>query len=102
MQSPEKSARLPKIFPVGATYVVEGRGGKSGHLRVSSRYVVLPNGKRINIPAEPERRVAHQGTQRRQPGSRPGGGRLGRTPKEFFATAKKIVEPPGTRKEARR
>jgi hypothetical protein len=31
--------------------VVEGRGGEDGHLRVFSRYVVLPGGRRINIPA---------------------------------------------------
>jgi len=45
-------SRLPKRFPVGTTYVVEGRSGEDGHLRVSSRYVVLPGGRRINIPAD--------------------------------------------------
>lgn len=44
--------RLPKRFPVGTTYVVEGHGGKDGHLRVFSRYVVLPNGQRINLDAD--------------------------------------------------
>ncbi|MGB6539769.1 MAG: hypothetical protein WBF03_02710 [Xanthobacteraceae bacterium] len=43
--------RLPHRFPVGATYVVEGYGGKDGDLRVISRYVVLPSGRRINIPS---------------------------------------------------
>jgi hypothetical protein len=43
---------LPKRFPVGARYVVEGRGGEDGHLRVVSRYVVLPGGQRINIPSD--------------------------------------------------
>ena len=43
---------LPKRFPVGTTYVVEGRSGEDGHLRVFSRYVVLPGGRRINIPAD--------------------------------------------------
>jgi hypothetical protein len=42
-------SRLPKRFPVGTTYVVEGRGGEDGNLRVFSRYVVLPNGQRINL-----------------------------------------------------
>jgi hypothetical protein len=41
---------LPHRFPVGATYVVEGYGGEEGHLRVISRYVVLPGGRRINVP----------------------------------------------------
>jgi hypothetical protein len=31
---------LPRRFPVGATYVVEG--GVEGHLRVIARYVVCP------------------------------------------------------------
>ena len=41
---------LPHRFPVGATYVVEGYGGEDGDLRVISRYVVLPGGRRINVP----------------------------------------------------
>jgi hypothetical protein len=46
------SGFLPKRFPVGARYVVEGCGGKDGHLRVFSRYVVLPDGQRINVPSD--------------------------------------------------
>jgi len=46
--------KLPKQFPVGTTYVVEGRGGEDGNLRVFSRYVVLPDGQRINLGADPE------------------------------------------------
>ena len=46
--------RLPKQFPVGTTYVVEGRGGEDGDLRVFSRYVVLPDGQRIDLGADPE------------------------------------------------
>jgi len=45
-------SRLPRRFPVGATYVVEGFGGEEGHLRVVARYVVLPGGRRINVPAD--------------------------------------------------
>lgn len=41
---------LPISFPVGARYVVEGRGGKDGRLQVSRRYVVLPGGRRIDVP----------------------------------------------------
>ena len=44
-----KPNRLPKRFPVGTTYVVEGHGGEHGDLRVFSRYVVLPDGQRINL-----------------------------------------------------
>jgi hypothetical protein len=47
-----QSSPLPKRFPVGARYVVEGRGGEDGDLRVFSRYVVLPGGQRINVPSD--------------------------------------------------
>jgi hypothetical protein len=47
-----QSTPLPKRFPVGARYVVEGHGGEDGHLRVFSRYVVLPGGQRINVPSD--------------------------------------------------
>ena len=62
------ASRLPKRFPVGTTYVVEGRGGEDGHLRVFSRYVVLPGGQRINLggdfggPAARRARGAFAGT----------------------------------------
>ena len=81
-----KPNRLPKRFPVGTTYVVEGRGGEHGDLRVFSRYVVLPGGQRINLaddfggnfagPASPRARRPprrepqwnpNQGEGRRQP-----------------------------------
>jgi hypothetical protein len=45
------SSRLPRRFPVGAKYVVEGYGGEEGNLRVIARYVVLPGGRRINVLA---------------------------------------------------
>jgi hypothetical protein len=41
--------RLPRRFPVGAKYVVEGYGGAEGQLRVIARYVILPSGRRINV-----------------------------------------------------
>jgi hypothetical protein len=46
------SSRLPRRFPVGAKYVVEGYGGEEGNLRLIARYVVLPGGRRINVPAD--------------------------------------------------
>jgi hypothetical protein len=47
-----KVGRLPRRFPVGTTYVVEGCGGGEGHLRVFSRYVVLPGGQRIILAGD--------------------------------------------------
>jgi hypothetical protein len=49
-----KLSRLPKRFPVGTTFVVEGRtvaanGKNDEQLRVFSRFVVLPGGRRIDL-----------------------------------------------------
>ena len=49
LSASRKLRGLPRSFPVGTTYVVEGRGGEAGHLQVFSRYVVLPDGRRINL-----------------------------------------------------
>jgi hypothetical protein len=43
---------MPKRFPVGAKYVVEARNGAHGALRVHSRYVLLPDGRRIDVPVD--------------------------------------------------
>jgi hypothetical protein len=45
------SDRVPRRLPIGAKYVVEGYGGGEGNLRVIARYVLLPDGRRINVPA---------------------------------------------------
>ena len=44
--------RVPRRLPIGAKYVVEGYGGGEGNLRVIARYVLLPDGRRINVPAK--------------------------------------------------
>jgi hypothetical protein len=46
--------QLPKSFPVGTVYVVEGRGGHCGHLRVSARRLIMPDGWWIDLPVNPE------------------------------------------------
>jgi hypothetical protein len=45
---------LPKDLPVGTVYVVEGRGGEAGCLRVSSRYLIIPGGGRIDLLSRPD------------------------------------------------
>jgi len=93
--------QLPYRFPIGATYVVEGYGGEEGQLRVISRYVVLPDGSRINVPDEAKpnatltvgfrrapRSKFHLDPNRRQPRDKSGHGR----------GAKKITAAPGTRR----
>jgi hypothetical protein len=58
---------VPRRFPIGATYVVEGYGGEQGQLRVISRYVVLPGGCRINVPGSMPLVPARAITCRRDP-----------------------------------
>ena len=94
-----KSNRLPKRFPVGTTYVVEGRGGENGHLGIFSRYVVLPGGRRINLaddfggPASPRVRGHARGHGESQAQTREKGhsGRI-----------KKIMAGGGTTRQHRR
>ena len=90
-----KQGRLPKRFPVGTTYVVEGRGDPEGHLCVFSRYVVLPGGERINLATDlsaaatpRNRRIRSRGprvAQKSVPGG-PGKRRVERN-KKIMATA---------------
>ena len=42
---------LPSRFPAGTRYVIEGRRGKSGELRIVSRQLILPNGQHIELKA---------------------------------------------------
>jgi hypothetical protein len=65
LPSKGRSHHLPKRFPIGATYVVEGHGGEDGDLRVFSRYVVLPGGRRINLQAEASRPTSSRALPRR-------------------------------------
>ena len=45
-----QSGPLPSRFPVGTRYVVEGRGGALGRLRVEARYLEFPNGRHVQLP----------------------------------------------------
>jgi hypothetical protein len=90
-----KQGGLPKRFPVGTTYVVEGRGDPEGQLCVFSRYVVLPGGERINLAADlgaaampRNRRIRNRGPRavQKSVARRPGKRRAERT-KKIMATA---------------
>lgn len=91
--------RLPRSFPVGAVYVVEGQTGEQGRLNVSARYVVMPSGKRIDVAAKRRQAPADAGRRhlRLVSSSRP----LAR-PKEFSHGAKKFLQAAGTTRQARR
>jgi hypothetical protein len=91
-----KLSRLPKRFPVGTTFVVEGRaiagdGENNKQFQVFSRFVVLPGGRRIDLGGEAA--AAIRG--RRARGRR----RQSATPQ---AGAKKIVTERGTTLRQRR
>jgi hypothetical protein len=94
-----RSHRLPKSFPVGAVYVVEGSGGDCGRLSVSARYVVMPGGKRIEVPTNPHKAPAPPARRhlRLISSGRPASGR-----KRFSRRPKKFVVAAGTAVQARR
>jgi hypothetical protein len=64
------AGRLPARFPVGTHYVVEGVPGQDGELLITSRYVVLPNGTKVALPATAPRAVALGARRRRSNGKR--------------------------------
>jgi hypothetical protein len=45
-----QSRPLPTRFPVGTRYVIEGRSGAHGRLRVQSRYLEFPDGRLVQLP----------------------------------------------------
>ena len=85
---------LPKRLPVGTVYVVEGRGGHRGNLCVSSRYVVMPGGQKVEIPADLSRTQPAQAGLRRPFGVH---GHTSSRAKRFLAPPKKIGAVAGTR-----
>jgi hypothetical protein len=43
---------VPKQLPTGTRYVVEGRTAGNGRFGVSARYLVYPDGQRVDVPGE--------------------------------------------------
>jgi hypothetical protein len=61
--------RLPRRFPVGTRYVLEGVPATAGRLRVISRMIVLPDGQAFDLtdePATPIARTARRADIRRR------------------------------------
>lgn len=42
---------LPRDFPEGTRFVIEGGAGSDGGTRVVSCYLLFPDGRRIDLPA---------------------------------------------------
>ena len=93
-QSHGQSSSLPTRFPVGARYVVEGRGGEDGQLRVFSRYIVLPGGRRIKLPADLSQLAASSEPASMRPASR-------NRAAQGRSQSKKIIGRPGTTRRQR-
>jgi hypothetical protein len=62
--------RLPSRFPVGTRYVVEGRGGDEGRLRIHLRYLEFPDGRHVDLPVDVAGRMR---SRRRRPRRRAAG-----------------------------
>jgi hypothetical protein len=58
--------RLPSRFPVGTRYVIEGRGGGDGRLRVHVRYLEFPDGRHVDLPVDLAERTREQTRSRRR------------------------------------
>jgi hypothetical protein len=56
--------RLPSRFPVGTRYVIEGRGGAQGRLRIHLRYLEFPDGRHLELPVDVAARTR---SRRRRP-----------------------------------
>jgi hypothetical protein len=44
--------RLPDRFPVGTRYVIEGRGGGDGRVRIHLRCLEFPDGRYVDLPVD--------------------------------------------------
>jgi hypothetical protein len=61
-----QASHLPSRFPVGTRYVIEGRGGDKGQLRVHSRFIAFPDGRTVTLPADLAERAAFRPVSRRR------------------------------------
>jgi hypothetical protein len=60
--------RLPKRFPVGTKYVVEGKSRGEGQVQIFSRYLVFPDGRCLDLPADSTEFAPHPAAIARRQG----------------------------------
>lgn len=49
-----RTDRLPKRFPVGTKFIVQGKQRGDGGLHIFSRYLVFPDGRCLDLPSDPQ------------------------------------------------
>ena len=47
-----QTARIPKRVPVGTKYVIEGKSRGAAKVQIFSRYLVFPDGRQFELPAD--------------------------------------------------
>jgi len=66
-----QTGALLTSLPVGAVYVVEGKGGQYGHLRISARYLIMPGGQRVDVLSKFGRARRNAARRRQLPARKP-------------------------------
>ena len=51
--------RVPSRLPAGTKFVVEGEDAAGGGVRIVARYLLYPDGRRLDLPAGSPRDVVH-------------------------------------------
>ena len=46
-----ETIELPRRFPVGTRYIVEGKPDKKGKFRITLRCLIFPNGRQVHLPS---------------------------------------------------
>ena len=63
-----QTTHIPKRVPVGTKYVIEGKSQGEGRVHVFSRYLVFPDGRCFDLPAD--KAPAAPTSRRRRPAKR--------------------------------
>jgi hypothetical protein len=63
-----KQRRLPTHFPIGTHYILEGEPASNGEVRITSRYVLMPDGVRYNLMSPHKRMRKPAAARKASPG----------------------------------
>jgi len=65
-----RSSGLPRRFPVGTKFVIEGKPRGEGRVQVVRRYIEFPDGTFVRLPVQPDKSKAIPRRARKKPGRR--------------------------------